>query len=79
MIAVVEQVVTLTIHDQACQTDVSCPVCGRHIAKSRHPHDLAAERVLNSAYCRHCKKWRWYDVVTGLPPTHHQEASRMVG
>jgi C4-type Zn-finger protein len=79
MIAMVEPVVTTIPLDQTLQIDVSCPVCDRHIAKSRHPRDLPAQRVLNSAYCRHCKKWRWYDVVTGLPPSHHQEAARMVG
>lgn len=68
-----------TAWESTVQTDVSCPECGRHIAKSRRPPGLSTQTVWARAYCLRCHKWRWYDVVTGLPPEHHAEHRRMVG
>jgi C4-type Zn-finger protein len=56
-----------------------CPTCQRHIGSTCLPRDLpSGMTVLTKAFCVSCKKWRWFDGVTGRPVESHHEVRRVV-
>lgn len=42
-----------------------CPVCNRFLGAMKTPVDLGVGQVSARLQCRTCRKWRWYDVVSG--------------